>query len=483
MLQDIIRERLRKLENFRKSGIEPYPAKTKRTHLIGEVLADFNKLQRSKKKIFLAGRIIGLRGQGGVVFIDLQDWSGKIQLVLKKDNLTKLDFMSYRDNLDIGDFVECGGAVFKTKRGERSLEVKNIKLLVKSIRPLPDQWYGLEDVEMRLRQRYLDLLLRPEVREMFIKKNKFWEAVRGYLKTNEFIEVETPVLEAIPGGADAEPFTTHHNALDSDFYLRISLELPLKKLLVGGFEKAFEIGRVFRNEGIDAEHLQDYTQCEFYWAYQDYEELMKFVEKMYKEVIKGTVGGLKTKCQGKVINWGGKWPRNDYYQLFKKYVGLDLKKATIVDLKKRAQAEGIKVLKAYGRGKLIDLLYKKLVRQHLIQPCFLINPPVDVEPLAKRLPSDDGRVERMQVIACGTELGKGFSELNDPVDQRRRFEEQMKLRRAGNKEAQMLDEEFLMALEYGMPPAAGFGLSERLFAVLMDKPVREAVIFPLMKRK
>lgn len=482
MIEQLIKERIKKLENFKKAGINPYPARVKRTHLISEALANFTKLVRSKKTVFLTGRIVGLRVQGGLFFADIKDQSGKIQAVVKKDNLKK-SFQLFADNLDIGDFIECGGVLTKTKRGERSIEVKKIKLLVKSIRPLPDQRHGLEDIETRLRQRYLDLLLRPDVREMFVRKNIFWQSIRHYLENNSFLEVETPVLELIPGGAEAEPFKTHHRALNTDFYLRISLELPLKKILVGGLEKVFEIGRVFRNEGIDAEHLQDYTQCEFYWAYADYHQLMDFVERLYKFVIKTTTGKLKTVFKGRVINWSGKWPRYDYYTLFKKQVGIDLKKASLKDLKSKAGDYGIKVLKSYGKGRLIDLLFKKAVVPQLVQPSFLINPPVEIDPLAKRLASDPQKVERMQVIACGTELGKGFSELNDPLDQRRRFEEQMKLRAAGDREAQRLDEEFLTALEYGMPPAAGFGLSERLFSILVNKPIRETVIFPLMKPK
>ncbi|MEK7498650.1 MAG: amino acid--tRNA ligase-related protein, partial [Patescibacteria group bacterium] len=286
-----------------------------------------------------------------------------------------------------------------------------------------------------------------------------------------------------PGGADAEPFVTHHNALDTDFYLRISPELSLKRLLVGGFEKVFEIGRIFRNEGIDAEHLQDYTQLEFYWAYSNYEELMEYVEKMYKKVIEATTGSLVTHWRDHEIQWGGVWPKIEYFKIFKEKTGLDLDVATEEDLKKKAQGEGIRLEDHVGRGRLIDLIFKKLIRPHLIQPIFLIDPPVDIEPLAKRRPGHPHQVERMQVVACGTELGKGFSESNDPVDQRLRFEEQMKLREMGDKEAQYLDDDFVEALEYGMPPAAGFGVSERLFAILMDKPVRETVFFPLMRRK
>lgn len=303
------------------------------------------------------------------------------------------------------------------------------------------------------------------------------------MKSEGFLEVEMPVLEPVPGGAEAEPFVTHHNALDQDFYLRISLELPLKKMLVGGFESVFEIGRIFRNEGISREHLQDYTQMECYRSYWDYREMMKFVESMYKNVIKKTFGSSVRAWEGKKVDWGKKWKTVDYYEVFKKEAGIDLSRASDAELLKKAKSVGASVRAGMGRGRVIDLIYKKTVRPKLIDPCFLINPPVEVEPLAKRLEGDPSRVERFQVLAYGTELGKGFSELNDPRDQRSRFEEQMKLRAAGDEEAQRLDEDFLEALEYGMPPAAGFGMSERLFAVLLEKPVRETVIFPLMRRE
>jgi len=317
---------------------------------------------------------------------------------------------------------------------------------------------------------------------MFRKKTAFWATFRKELIKAGFLEVETPVLEHTPGGADAEPFKTHHNALDIDMTLRISLELPLKRLMVGGFEKVFEIGRIFRNEGIDAEHLQDYTQLEFYWAYADYKDLMKFIEKTYKKVIQATVGSLITTRNGETINWEGKWPLVDYFSIFKEKTGIDLNKATEAELKEYAASHGVDVGNHVGRGRLIDAIFKS-IRKTLVQPCFLINPPVDVEPLAKRLKPGSNRVARFQVVAGGTELGKGFSELNDPVDQRERFEEQMRLRAAGDKEAQTMDEDFVEALEYGMPPTAGFGVSERLFAVLLDKPLRETVFFPTLRPK
>ena len=478
-INNLIKERRRKLEAVKKKGLDPYPAASYRTHKIAEVVHKFSRLSQDKK-IHLVGRVRALRDQGGVVFVDIQDGSGGFQAVLNKKSLK--DFEFWKKNLDIGDFIEVSGSLFKTKRGEKSIEVKNLKLLVKSLRAIPKEVYGIADTETLLRRRYLDLLLHPEVREIFIKKSRFWDTVRETMKKNGFLEVETPVLEAIPGGADAEPFVTRHHALKTDFYLRISLEIALKKLLVGGYEKVFEIGRIFRNEGISAEHLQDYTQLEFYWAYADYNDLMKFVEKLYKEVIKETCGSLSTTYKGQKVNWSKKWPKVDYFTVFKKEIGLDLKNATEKELWNKAVKEKLKPVKAMGRGRLIDLLFKK-ARLKMIHPCLLVDPPVEVEPLAKRISGEPDKVARFQIIACGTELGKGFSEANDPLDQRERFKEQMKLRQKGDKEAQRLDEDFLEALEYGMPPAAGFGMSERFFAVLMDKPVRETVFFPLMRQR
>jgi len=481
MLEDIIKERRKKLELLEKSGRSAYPATAKRTSRIGEVLNGFDRLVNSRKKIALAGRIMALRDQGKLVFADVADQSGSMQLVLKKENLK--DFDLWKNVLDRGDFVAASGSLFITKRGEKSLEVNGLDMISKSLRPLPDTWYGLEDTEKRLRERYLDLIMNPEVKEVFRKKSVFWKSVRDFLLKQNFLEVETSVLEETPGGAEAEPFKTHHNALDADFYLRISLELPLKRLIVGGYEKVFEIGRIFRNEGIDREHLQDYTQMECYWAYADYEGMMALTEKMYKETVKSTMGKLKTTYNGKTIDWSKKWKKLEYTELMKEHAGLDPVKASLGDLRKKAAGLGIEAEKFAGKGRLLDLIYKKTVRPKLIEPCFLVNPPVEVEPLAKRHRENPALVERFQIMAAGTELGKGFSELNDPLDQRSRFEEQMKLRAAGDSEAQRLDEDFLRALEYGMPPTAGFGMSERLFAVLMDKPVRETVFFPLMRRK
>ncbi len=473
-LDSLKESRLKKLEAIRATGVDPYPAKFDKKQTC------FQARKLLGDKVAIAGRLITWREHGGSTFADLGDESGKIQLFFKKDNLGEKRF-NFLKFFDTGDFVGIVGEVFKTQAGEITILVNDYQLLVKALRPLPEKFHGLTDIETRLRKRYLDLLSNPEVREMFVQKAKFWQIIRQYLCEKGFLEVETPVLEAVPGGADARPFITHHNALDTDFYLRISLELHLKRLLVGGFEKVFEIGRVFRNEGIDAEHLQDYTQLEFYWAYADYKDLMKLLVEMYRKVIEATCGTLKVQNRGIEVDWGKEWKVYDYYEIFKEKTGLDINKIAKDELKTKAKALKLPFEESFEKGKLIDLIYKKLVRPFLINPGFLINPPVEIEPLAKRLPEVPSKVQRLQIVAWGTELGKGFSELNDSQDQAKRFEEQNSLRKAGDEEAQMYDEDFSEALEYGMPPTAGFGLSERLFAFLVDKPIRETVFFPLMR--
>jgi len=474
-IDNLIKTRIEKLEKLRKLGVNCYPAKTSRNTLIGKALTLIGK------RVIIGGRVRAKRGHGKISFWDVEDESGKIQVCFRQDKLAA-DF-SLLALLDIGDFIEVTGAVFKTKAGEVTVLADSLVVLTKSIRPLPEKWHGIRDIELKLRKRYLDLIMDKDVRKMFRKKAKFWRAVREYLIKEGFLEVETPVLEAVPGGADAEPFTTHHNALDTDFYLRISLELHLKRLIVGGFEKIFEIGRVFRNEGMDIEHLQDYTQMEFYWAYADYNDLMDFLEPMYKYVVKKTTGGLVGENKGVKIDWGKKWERVDYIDLLKKELGFDYHEVDTRFLYDFADKKGVKVADNLKKGRLIDYIYKKLVRPKLIGPMFLIHLPTELSPLSKRLEKDPKITERLLVVANGAELGNGFSELNDPTDQKERFKKQQKLRDEGDKEAHMYDADFVEALEYGMPPTAGFGMSERLFGFLMDKPIRETIFFPPMKRK
>lgn len=475
-LDQLRQDRIKKLNNIKALQVDPYPAVLDS----GQARMTIGEARDSlEKKVSVAGRIRSLRPHGKIAFADLEDESGKMQLFFQQDALAQqFDFLP---NLDIGDFLEASGEVFKTQAGEITVRVSSFKLLAKSLLPLPSDWYGLKDTEERLRKRYLDLLLNPEIKDLFRKKSLFWSTIRQFMLDRGFLEVEMPILESVPGGADARPFITHHNALDIDLYLRISLELPLKRLLVGGYEKVFEIGRIFRNEGIDAEHLQDYTQIEFYWAYADYNDLMKMIQEMYQKVIKTLFGKLETTWQGQTIDWSGEWPKKSYTELLNESWGVDIEKMSVEDLYQLANKLHVAVEPNLGKGRLLDYIYKKTIRPNLIQPMFVTEYPVEVEPLAKRIPEKTNLVQRMQVLAMGSELGKGFSELNDPLDQRERFEEQMKLRAAGDDEAQMMDEDYVEAMEYGMPPNTGFGVSERLFAMLMDRPIRETVIFPTMR--
>jgi len=477
-------ERIKKLENLKKEGINPYPAKTKRTHLIKAVLLNFAKLEKEKGEISLAGRLRSLRSHGNLTFANLEDGSGKIQMAVSKKEVGDRDYKTFGKFIDIGDFIEAEGECFLTHKGEKSVLVKNWKLLVKALRPLPDKWSGFKDEEERFRKRYLDILFNQEVKEMTEKRAKFWQATREFLTKKGFLEVETPVLEITTGGADARPFITHHNALDLDAYLRISAgELWQKRLMVAGLEKVFEIGRIFRNEGMDSEHLQDYSQMEFYWAYADYEDGMKLVEEMYKHIAQEVFGALKFKIRGFEVDLSRKWERYDYRQIIKKETGIDILKTTEKEIK--AKLNGLKVeydKKGFNITRAIDNLWK-YCRKQIAGPGFLVGAPITVSPLAKRDDRQPEIAQRFQVILAGSELGNGYSELNDPTDQEERFREQQKLREAGDEEAQMFDKDFVEALEYGMPPTCGFGFSERLFAFLMDKPMRETQIFPLMKPK
>lgn len=481
-----------KLAAWEKLGFWLYPAKFPGHQSAAEVVLLASKRQVPEltntpptkgEPVRVAGRLMTLRPHGQLMFGTLQDQSGKIQIAVM-ESTAPVKVWQLAGLLDMGDIIGVEGLLVRTKRGELTVLAQDIVPLAKALRPLPEKWHGLKDIETKLRQRYVDLMTSPDTRELFVKKSKFWLAVRQVLAKAGFMEVDTPALEAVAGGADAKPFKTHHDALDQDFYLRISLELPLKRLLVGGFEKVFEIGKVFRNEGIDTEHLQDYDMCEFYWAYADYNDLMDFTQKLYQEVVRDVTGGLKTTFDGKEIDWSGKWPRKDYFELIKEHSGVDLAGVTDVkELRKLLEKHKVRYEESMGAGRLIDLFWKKLARPKVKGPLFVINHPVEVSPLAKRDSKDPSRVQRMQIIVAGSELGNGFSELNDPADQRKRFEEQAKLRAAGDSEAMMLDEDFVTALEYGMPPAAGFGFSERLFSFIMDKPIRETVLFPPMRSK
>ncbi len=482
-IDEIKKVRVEKIKILKEKGINPYPAQTNKKYTLKEVKDNFEELSKNKSLV-LVGRVMAIRGQGALIFFNLNDGTDIFQGLVKKDEMDVSVFDLFVDTVDTGDFIEVSGFLFVTKKGQQTLQVSNWKMLTKSLLPLPDKWDGLQDEEERLRKRYLDIMFNPEVKEMIEKRSKFWSATREFLIMKGFMEVETPILENTTGGAEARPFITHHNALDMDVYLRISPELWLKKLMVAGFPKVFEIGRIFRNEGMDAEHLQDYTQMECYEAYSDYNKGMKFIEEMYKFVADKTFGTLKFKIRGFEIDLGSKWEIYDYAKTIKKVTGIDINKGDLEEIEMK-----LKTLKVvYERGEVFNLTRAidnlwKYCRKQIAGPGFLINVPVMMEPLAKRMESNPDLVERFQVILAGSEMGKGFSELNDPVDQADRFAEQTKLREEGDDEAQMNDTSFVEALEYGMPPTFGFGFAERLFSFLMDKPIRECQIFPLLKPK
>ena len=384
MIDELKQARLDKLKKIKEAGVDPYPAKCLRTHTVKQTLDSFDEFFKSEKEIVLAGRIRMIRAHGGLTFANIEDQSGQIQLFFKRDEIGKEKYTMLK-NLDIGDFIEVKGILFTTKKDEKTLNVKNFRILTKSLLPLPEKWHGLQDEEIRYRKRYLDLIMNKNVRDLFAKRTEFINNIREYLNNNNYLEVETPVLENIPGGADAEPFITHHNRLGVDLYLRISLELHLKRLIVGGFEKIYEIGRVFRNEGISTEHLQEFTMLEFYWAYADYEELMKFTEDFYAAVIEKTFGTLEIKHKDGVLNFKTPWPRIDYREIILEKSGVDIDEyPTKEDMQKVLREKKIEFDKMAGKGRLIDQLYKKLVRPKLIQPSFLINHPLDISPLAKK---------------------------------------------------------------------------------------------------
>lgn len=452
----MIREfRLKKLKKIQ----EPYPAKTTMPYY---------------------GRIRSIRQHGGSIFAHID----KQQIYLKKDILGK-KFEEFKNIFDIGDIIEVKGKTFKTRTGENTIEVRGFNMLAKSIRPLPEKWYGLKDKEIRFRKRYLDLLMNEEAIKIFEKRSEIIRKIRAFLDKNNFIEVETPILQTIPGGTLAKPFKTHLNALDLDLYLRIAPELYLKRLLVGGFERVYEIGRCFRNEGMDKNHNPDFTMLEFYWIFANYKDLMNFCEKMFENLLKKVFGRLTVKYEGKEINFKTPWPRLEFNQIFKKYTKINLEEIHLKSLKKEALKLGIEIEKGEEKPEIADKIYKKFCLPNVKNPTFIINHPLGAFPLAKTLETSPPKLANFQLIVAGWELVNAFSELNDPIEQRRRFKEQEKFFKVGVEEAQRMDEDFLEALEYGMPPAAGFGMGiDRLVALLTDSySLREVILFPTMRPK
>lgn len=480
-LQDYRDERLRKLEELKALGLNPYPAESHRTAGAGEITHGFETMEGQTATV--AGRLVGIRKFGKLAFLVLKDASGQIQLFLRDGDVDGLDAskgilgMKELTLLDTGDFVEATGEIIKTKTGEVSVGVKTLRLLTKSLRPMPTE---LTNKEERLRRRYIDMNVNQDVRNRFIRRSKFWQATRDYLNQSGFVEVNIPVLEHTTGGADANPFVTHMDALDQDFYLRISHELPLKRLVGAGFEKVYDLGPRFRNENYSDEHLPEHVAMEWYWAYANWQDGMKFMEDMYKNVLHETFGTLQFKLGRFDVDMSKTWEVWDYETIIKDRYGIDVHESSLDDVKKALTDNNLEVEQTENRARGIDKLWKN-IRKDVTGPVWLINTPKFISPLAKSNPDDDRVVQRFQPIIAGSELGNGFSELNDPVDQLNRFLEQQAMREAGDDEAMMLDIDFVEMLEYGMPPACGWGYSERVFWIFEGVTAREGVPFPQLR--
>ncbi len=481
-LQDYRDERLRKLTALRELGIDPYPAHTERTHDCATVVSQYDEL--AGQEVAVAGRVVSIRSFGKLAFIKLQDASGEVQLYLQRDTMAELDAprgilgMKQLRLLDTGDFVEATGTVLRTKTGEISVGVRELRLLAKALRPLPEK---LENKEERFRRRYVDMNVNPAVRQRFYRRSTFWQATRDYLNQHGFTEVNVPVLEHTTGGADANPFVTHMDALDNQqFYLRISHELPLKRLLGAGFEKVYDIGPRFRNENYSDEHLPEHIAMEWYAAYWDWQRGMRFMEDMYKYVLERTFGTLQFTLGEFEVDMSGQWQVWDYAEVIHKHYHIDVYNTTIEEVAAKLKEHGLEVEKTDSIPRGIDKLWKN-IRKGVAGPVWLVNTPKFISPLSKTNPDNPQTVERFQPVIAGSELGNGFSELNDPIDQLNRFVEQQQMRDAGDEEAMMLDIDFVEMLEYGMPPACGWGFSERVFWIFEGVTAREGVPFPQLK--
>ncbi len=478
-LNEIKKTRLEKINKLGKKGINPYPADVDFSHSLKEIIEKFEEGLEVK----LVGRVMSLRGQGALLFFNFYDGTETFQGVLKKDVIGEEKFSFFEEVVDIGDFVVVNGKLFTTQRGQQSIEILNWQIISKSLRPLPEKWHGLQDIEERYRKRYLDILMNSDIKDLFIKKAKFWEVTRAFFKNNNFIEVETPILEITTGGAEARPFKTHHNDFDVDLYLRISVgELWQKRLMSAGFEKTFEIGKVFRNEGTSAEHLQEFTNLEFYWAFANYKKGMELVAELYRKIAQEVFGTTKFKTGEYEFDLADEWVEIDYQEEVLKQTRIDILKATEEEMKNKLHELKVKYSGKENKERLIDTLWK-YCRKNISGPAFLINHPKLIAPLAKSKKENKDLVEMFQPIIAGSEVGRGYSELNDPIDQKERFDKQQELIKAGDEEAMMLDDEFVEMLEYGMPPTCGFGFGERLFWTLAGVSAREGTIFPLMRPK
>lgn len=483
-IEEMRDERLNKIKMLTEHGIDAYPAESDATHTNKAFAECFAELSETKEQVTLVGRVMSMRHIGAIAFIDIFDGYARAQVVLHREEtpLSADDFSLFIDTVDMGDFVECTGIAFTTKRGKESLMLTSWNMLAKSLRSMPTEHFGIKDEDERYRKRYLDMLLDENVRSRVQRRSVFWNAVRSFLLERGYTEVHTPILETKTGGAEARPFITHHNALDIPVFLRISHELWHKKLIIGGIPKVFEIGQVFRNEGMSHEHAQDYMHFEMYEAFLDARKGIPMLIDLYRFVAEKTFGTLKFTINGHDVDLGEQWGELDYNELIMAKFGFDPRDVSLETVHSILSEEGIAYDSSVDIGRGVDMLWKQ-IRKTLAGPSILTGMPVYLEPLAKKNAVDPRVVDRFQIILGGSEVGKAFNELNDPVDQRVRFEHQQALRDAGDEEAQMADFEYVEAMEYGMPPVFGFGVSERLFAFLEGTSIRESQIFPLMRPK
>lgn len=480
-LNEQMRVRLEKLKELKENGLNPFGGRFVRTHYAADIVDNFVLLEG--KDVTIAGRVMSKRDMGKAGFAHIQDFSGQIQIYVRLNDVGPETHALFT-RLDIGDIIGVTGYVFRTHKGEITVGAKDISLLTKSLRPLPEKWHGLKDVELRYRQRYLDLIVNPDVKKVFITRSKIVQAMRRYLDGLGFLEVETPTMHAIAGGANARPFITHHNTLDIDLYMRIALELHLKRLIVGGLEKVYEIGRVFRNEGISTRHNPEFTMMELYQAYADYHDMMQITEELISSVAREVLGDAKVLYQGTEIDLTPPWPRLTMVEAVKKYTGVDF------DLLKddKEARNAAKEMGLYPdlnatAGAVLNLIFEEKVEQHLIQPTFIMDYPIEISPLAKRKEEAPGFTYRFEAFITAREIANAFSELNDPLDQRERFIKQMEQREKGDEEAHMMDEDFVRALEVGMPPTGGLGIGvDRLVMLLTDAPsIRDVILFPTLR--
>jgi lysyl-tRNA synthetase class 2 len=471
-----------KLEALREAGINPYPYRFDVSHKVAEVVEQEAALTKSEAKVRIAGRIMAKRGHGATSFGHVEDRTGRLQFYVRRDDVGEDIYKIYK-LLEVGDLFGIEGTVFRTKTDELTVRVDCFEVLAKSLRPLPEKWHGLQDKEIRYRQRYVDLIMNPDVREVFYKRTRLIETVRQFLISRSYVEVETPILQPIYGGASARPFTTHHNALDVDLYLRIADELYLKRLLVGGFERVFEFAKDFRNEGIDRTHNPEFTMMECYAVHHDYMDYMAMVEEMFRAIADELGENGKVTFKGQTIDFAKPWKRLRFFEALKEYGGGDLRGKSETEVLAAADRLNVEIAKDTPISKALDEIFSEVVEPKLIDPTFVYDYPKELSPLAKDHRSEEGLVERFEPFICGFEVGNAFSELNDPIEQRRRFEQQGAMRKRGDDEAQVLDHDFIRALEYGMPPSAGLGIGiDRVAMIFTDSPsIRDVLFFPQMR--